>query len=150
MPKNNLEGIIRKTALVAGLALKGGAIYIAYYKGGGHFLNKNYSEAAKYFFLFSAPLGIAGNILLGTSCLLYAKGFYKKISNRFNRIRSVYDAGYEKQMHKQNKINLIREFCIPEEKANEIYSKAMDEVKKDSKEFYPFAVYRRARDELKK
>ncbi len=55
-----------------------------------------------------------------------------------------------KEIHQQNISNLIMEFCVPEEKANEIYSKAMDEVDKDSKEFYPFAVYRRARNELKK
>lgn len=147
MPKNNLEGKIRKTALIAGLALKGGAIYIAYYKGGEHLLNKNYAEAAKYFFLVSAPLGIAANILLGTSGFLYVKNFYKKV---FNKARKADKTEYDKQIHEQNIRNLIIEFCVPEEKANEIYSKAMDEVNKNSKEFYPLAVYRRARDELKK
>lgn len=54
------------------------------------------------------------------------------------------------QIHKQNKRNLEIELCLPKETIDKVYSKAMSEVNKDTNEFYPFAVYRRARNELKK
>ncbi len=56
----------------------------------------------------------------------------------------------DKEIHEQNISNLIMEFCMPEEKIREAYSKAMSEVDINTSEFYPFAVYRCARNELKK
>lgn len=77
----NLEGVIKKTSLIAGLLLKGTALYIAYYEGGRHFAKQEYCEAAKCFFILSAPFGFAGTFLLGTSGILYAKSIYRKLVN---------------------------------------------------------------------
>lgn len=55
-----------------------------------------------------------------------------------------------KQVHEQNILNLCREFSMLEKEVRSMYTKAMSEVKEDSKEFYPFKVYRHVRDELKK
>ncbi|MFH1248889.1 MAG: hypothetical protein V1660_01950 [archaeon] len=78
----SLEGLAKKGVLVAGLGLKGAAIYVAYVQGGEHFFKKEYSEAARYFFFVSAPLGITANLFLGTSGVLYIKGIMQKLRNR--------------------------------------------------------------------
>jgi hypothetical protein len=76
---NRLENITKAGVLASGLCFKGAAFYVAYVQGGEHFMQGEYSEAAKHCFLIAAPLGLTANILLGTSCALYFKEIKQKL-----------------------------------------------------------------------
>ncbi len=56
----------------------------------------------------------------------------------------------ESVLHKQNIINLCREFCMPEDKVKPMYTKIVSEMEKDAEEYDPFEAYRRTRELLKK